>query len=75
MPWAAYRGLIIKEGGLEVESGGLVVPEDGGSISISSTSIDALAVAASSKYVKGIVALAAPALSNFMIHKRQDFME
>lgn len=43
------RGLVIKEGGLEVESGGLAVPDDGASIAISSTSEDALTVAASSK--------------------------
>lgn len=50
---AARRGLIIQEGGLEVVKGGLLVADDGGSISISSTSVDALAVAATSKYGNG----------------------
>lgn len=44
----AYRGLKVEEGGVEVENGGLLVSEDGAVISVSSTSVDPLAIYATS---------------------------
>jgi len=45
------RGLVVNEGGVSIQLGGLEVSEDGATISTSSsTGADALAVSASSKY-------------------------